>query len=525
MEHVLANWSDLVAHYDRHRGPTRTEFPLADHRAALEEAYSVVKPFAAVIERTEERLTTVPAGPSSIALLVDLATLRLTVAEPRKPLLVYTACKNLGKGPEGGQRGEGAFAGVGAASAIRKISRPAAELSPATGVTRERIKAALDRYFFDPRYNEKCCRIDEAEDSGRGVDYVLEMAACMDPFLSQLSFVNSLASSPAHAATVKCAVWERVVALSVRLAQVADAREQKREQQQLEIRREETSAGDVDRQASPSSRLEEAYETDMGSSGSRKRPRSPTVFEDLNGCDSSTIRVSGVGGRAPPATVGSDVTHAHDSTAGTGINHEFDVSYILESGIFGAVPSTPAKKIETHQGRAESELERFKALGAKRSFGAPPLDGLLAFWASEGCQNFPYLARAARVLLAFPSSSVVSETEKFVGAEGRLRSCSPSELKSSPVVVAAASFCQRGSSSSTSARTQAYAEMVLFLHCNQTLIPENVPELSHQEASGSVPRRLRHPSVLGSRFDLFDGVGAAGVEGVARVVGLVDRSV
>lgn len=360
MEHVLANWSDLEAHYDRHTGPTRADFPLANHRAALEETYSVIKPFAAVIERMEEPLP-VPAGPSSIALLVDLATLRLTVAESGKPLLVYTSQTSLGKGREGDQRGEGAFVGVGAAFATRKVSRPAAELSAVTRVTRERIGAALNRHFFDPRYNEKRYRIEEGGGGGgdgdRGVDYVLEMAACMDPFLSQLSFVDSLASSPAHAATVKSAVWERVVALSVRLAQADDSREQTREQQQPEGRRKETTAAAAaDRQASLSPRLEEPDGADVGSSESRKRPRSPTLFEDLNGGGSSTGDGSGVCGRPAPATVGSDIAHADDGTAGTGINHDFDVSYILESGIFGAVSSTPAEKVETHRVRAELEL-------------------------------------------------------------------------------------------------------------------------------------------------------------------------
>lgn len=122
------------------------------------------------------------------------------------------------------------------------------------------------------------------------------------------------------------------------------------------------------------------------------------------------------------------------------------------------------------------------------------------------------------MLLAFPSSSVVSETEEFIGAEGRLRSCSSSEQISSPLVTTVAAVDQGGTRSRPVARSQAYAEMVFFLHCNQALIPKDVPELSQQEASEVIPKRLRRPFVASrDSLDLGGGLGAAGVVGEAEV--------
>lgn len=192
LERVLASWPDLEAHYNENpptssrqrstsndavppsrgtsaAGATTTTFPLANERAAIEEAYSVIKPVATLIERTER--STVPTAAST---LVDLATLRLTVAEPTKPLLVQTPSiarvrRESGdvRAPTRGQSGaEGELAGVAGQEVLvaypsntsyefTKVSRPARDLNPGTTSTRERLREALDKHFFDKRYKER----------------------------------------------------------------------------------------------------------------------------------------------------------------------------------------------------------------------------------------------------------------------------------------------------------------------------------------------------------------------------------
>lgn len=157
------------------------------------QAYSVIKPVTTLIERSE-RLS----APMGVSSLVELATLRLTVAEHKKPLLVQTPRKSGTNGAEprsapwgdrggaarGGRTqsgttddrdGSGGGGGVEVVDVvdvvIAKSSRAVAELTEATTGCRARLRTALDMHFFDARYNERTWRgegeVDEGDDSGR----------------------------------------------------------------------------------------------------------------------------------------------------------------------------------------------------------------------------------------------------------------------------------------------------------------------------------------------------------------------
>ena len=577
MEHTLARWTDLEEHYTHHRRSTTsdagggattstTRFPLANHRAAVEELYSVMKPIAVVIERTQGRSPPPTSGPTSITSLVDLATLRLTAAEPSKPLLVFLPHKvatapstTAAAGNVDAARLETCPFGESGACSITKVTRPVTDLNAATITTRELLRVALDKHFFGARYDENYKKREgqgiggesgcgggpssstENGLSGAGtpttgeMDYVFEMASCMDPFLSQLFLVDSLASSPEHAARVKSIIWEKVVALAVSLAEAEEAstrgseihrrcdlggRFLPREPQQNNARGvAQSGAGDggIDRQPIPTS----CYQDHPALEGGGKKRSRLAAFGSYKGVQNSSHNGvhNGGGGSSSAGDARGALPESSPKEDGAGNSRNFDVSYILESGLFGSAPTNLTAGATTHKERAEAELEAFKALGAKRTFGVPPLKDLLSYWASEGAEEFPYLARAARVLLSFPTSSLVGESEELRGAEDRLLGRRGGASPGSPgsVLVVAAGASSSGGSRArvggiggvgyvgVGARSvggslprlsdQGYAEMALLLHYNRGGIPRQIPALGPEEALANAPRRwLERPA-------------------------------
>lgn len=264
------------------------------------------------------------------------------------------------------------------------------------------------------------------------MDYLFEMTACMDPFLSQLTIIDSLASSPRHAAKVKSIVWEKVVALATQLAEAADRhsedmkqnansdqnerrirqqsltsggglKQQQRWQQQHAQggegkRKNDTGRGDGDtgqnsnsddggdrpsRNNSP--RLDPDNESDEYNTTSPRTKRQKLAHKPGNyGGTDRESRSEGGDGVARTVSVTPVHTNTPSAAALPQQDSSEDVRFILESGLFGAAPSTPkCNEIERiHRERAEAELESFKALGSKRVFGSPPLESLLSFWAA-----------------------------------------------------------------------------------------------------------------------------------------------
>lgn len=105
-----------------------------------------------------------------------------------------------------------------------------------------------------------------------------------------------------------------------------------------------------------------------------------------------------------------------------------------------------------------------------------PLSQLMSYWRTDGADLFPNMARVASVLLSVPASSAV--VEKDFNTTGRLVSENRSKMDA------------------------AYAEMVLFLHSNESYIPDVVPKLSAGQMTAAIPQRLSSP---GMSSDLSSG--------------------
>ncbi|CAN0050225.1 unnamed protein product [Ectocarpus fasciculatus] len=138
--------------------------------------------------------------------------------------------------------------------------------------------------------------------------------------------------------------------------------------------------------------------------------------------------------------------------------------------------------------RARAELEALRSLDVGALSGDVGCEGVLKWW-KRWEHSYPLLARAARVVFAAPASVMVQERD--LSAAGRMMT------------------------SSRSTGDAKYVEMVLFLHGNLDLIPENIPELPAGGVDGpqtKIPGRLSNPMpelhVLDGAFgplDLTDG--------------------
>lgn len=95
-----------------------------------------------------------------------------------------------------------------------------------------------------------------------------------------------------------------------------------------------------------------------------------------------------------------------------------------------------------------------------------PLRHTLVFWKTHA-GRFPYMARVARAVLGAPASAAVLERD--FSAAGRMMT------------------------SSKSSTDTAWVEMILFLHGNKDLIPDEVPVLTPEQALDVIPGRLRTP--------------------------------
>lgn len=119
---------------------------------------------------------------------------------------------------------------------------------------------------------------------------------------------------------------------------------------------------------------------------------------------------------------------------------------------------------------ARAELKTLRAIGAGTLTAELSCENVLKWW-KKWVSSYPLLARAARVVFGAPASAAVLERD-FSDA-GRMMT---------------------SSRSTTDAK---YVEMVLFLHGNVDLIPEDIPKLptdGPDSAQTKVPGRLAHPN-------------------------------
>ena len=192
LEEVLRSWEALEKHYlDNEAGGN---FPLAVHKTAIEELYSLMKPVALLIKNSQRS-----GGPTGLSTFIDLCTLQATTLDMEKPLLITV--------PRKVRLGE-----AGSATAV--IKRVASSLQAVTTSTRKMLRDAILKRFFNKRYDEAVFAVPEPS-------YVFEMAACMSPFLHDLRWLPKFCSSPEETDRVDKHIRTKVVDLMVSMAEGA----------------------------------------------------------------------------------------------------------------------------------------------------------------------------------------------------------------------------------------------------------------------------------------------------------------
>ena len=191
LEEVLRNWAALEEHYvKKERGAA---FPLATYKTEIEELYSLMKPIAVLMQESQQ--TGVPTGLNTFLALVML---RCSTLDASKPLLITVPCK--------------ALAEEAGTTITTTVDRPAENLKPVTANTRQMLLVAVNKRFFDKRYNR-------AVVSDPPPGYVFEMAACMSPCFVQLMWLSAVCSSQKEAQCVGKLIKDKVVDLMVSMAQ------------------------------------------------------------------------------------------------------------------------------------------------------------------------------------------------------------------------------------------------------------------------------------------------------------------
>ena len=192
LEEVLRSWEALEKHYlDNEAGGN---FPLAVHKTAIEELYSLMKPVALLIKNSQRS-----GGPTGLSTFIDLSTLQATTLDMEKPLLITV--------PRKVRLGE-------ADSATAVTKRAASSLQVVTTSTRKMRRDAILKRFFDKRYDEAVFAVPEPS-------YGFEIAACMSLFLHDLRWLPKFFSSPEEADRVDKHIRTKVVDLMVSMAEGA----------------------------------------------------------------------------------------------------------------------------------------------------------------------------------------------------------------------------------------------------------------------------------------------------------------
>lgn len=186
LEQVLFSWDELERrHLDNGSDGV---FPLAVHKTAIKELFSLMKPISVLIKDSQQS-----GGPTGLSTFIDLCMLQNDTLNTTKPLTIQVARRTR----------------VGQTSSTSSTStRAPANLQQVTIDTREKLRNAILKHFFYKRYNEYV-----AADQESG--YVFEMAACLSPSIHDLKWLNPLFSSEAEANRVRAHIKEKVVNLMV----------------------------------------------------------------------------------------------------------------------------------------------------------------------------------------------------------------------------------------------------------------------------------------------------------------------
>lgn len=228
LEEIIRNWEALEKHYsDNEPGGI---FPLAVHKTAIEELYSLIKPVAVVIKDSQRS-----DGPTGLGTYIDLCLLQSTTLDMTKALTI-TVPRKRRVGEDG--------------PTTSTTKRMPQTLQEVTTATRGMLRDAILKRFFDRRFNEHVS-------VGTASGYVFEMAACVSPYFHKLQWLPKVCSSEKKAEQVRSRVWEKVVDLMTTMADGAGT-----------VPEEQP---DLDAPTPPNKRQRPAVLTAAGGGGSHKR--------------------------------------------------------------------------------------------------------------------------------------------------------------------------------------------------------------------------------------------------------------
>ena len=359
LEEVLRNWAPLEQHYELSE---LAAFPLAPHQTAIEELFSLMKPVADLMRESQQ--TGVPTG---LNMFLALVVLRCTVLDVSKTLTVTVTVPPAPRKtatPTGEEAAVGDATTATTTASAASIERSPASLEAVTAATRQLLACAVDKRFFDARYDENAPPLLPPP------DYLFEMSACMSPFFVKLQWLTVLCSSVAEAQRVGELIKGKVVDLMVTMAEEADGGEL-REEPKEEPRGGKKPQGQADKVK-------------------------PTVPQKR---------------KLSWSFVGNPISTKKSNE---------QTQQLLASGIFGessAAPKVSEPVMLTVREVCQREFDRFQARFGTSTLGEYPVAYLLSFWDNERV-HYPNMARVARVLLSLPASSTV--VERDFSTAGRL---------------------------------------------------------------------------------------------------------
>lgn len=343
--------------------------------------------------------------PTGAQALLSLSCLMLETLDEKSPLEILN--------PVGKAKKE-----TGEEDELEPEFRLHSDLTKVGRDTRTALAKAIRRRWYDPRYGP---------DAPGASDYVLDMQMLLHPSLASQTYINALIRNDKHAGRVKAAIKKKFLNLVLELGNGAAA-------------------------AAIEHSDDENHPAVVGPSPAKRRRSSSTIARDGK---------AGAGGGSadkgdaalPLPNVGTKRAQAMSSK-------------YAKLGIVDPVEGDGTPAPPSWEETVEKEFDHFIGMTGVTLANTPP-SATLDFWKRDGAGRFPNLARAARVLLGAPASTVVLERD--LSAAGHL------------------------TTSAKSTADAAWVEMILFLHGNKDLIPHGIPELDTAATAAAIPSRMKDP--------------------------------
>lgn len=441
----------------------------------IREIYSIVKPVTEIMVNAQA--TNLPTGPD---IVLQLCALKVTALNPDAPLEIRIPEQVVAPG---------ATDSAQALAPVTSVMRSHEDLTSAAKETRLLLRRSISWRWYDKRYGTQ-----DTQDT----DYVFEMQLVMHPATARLSHVDVLCDDKNRAAEIKKTIFDRVVKLAVELAvklektaELAPSIRQRPPESDYGngsgtggkggVRGEDSGGnGGSENDGVPQSQTDPGHVRN-GSSSYRGGGNAHNVGAGADGRGGRGGRRyrGGSRGRAGGDGRGHSDWDGNCGGGGGSVTVRLSLGGKSDEAMFGryadlglvraADTMSAVPKVKSHEDIVKEELSDFQEI-ENCTLDLVPLRHTLVFWKMHA-DRFPYMARVARVVLGAPASAAVIERD--LSAAGRMMT------------------------SARSSSDTGLAEMILFLHGNKDLIPDNVTKLTPEQALGAVPSRLRNPiSVL-----------------------------